>query len=106
METKDTYPSLPFALDEIGAQWEDRWSSPKNKLLSNPSIIQMSDEYQNQRVSLTIKFQALSDSWQISFAIVISLIDDRDERVIHSSEQISYMSMKDCTTKFNLYLLY
>ncbi|CAF4431036.1 unnamed protein product, partial [Adineta steineri] len=31
-------------------------------------------QYQNQRVSLTIRFQAFYDSWRIPFTIIISLI--------------------------------
>ncbi|CAF5076192.1 unnamed protein product, partial [Rotaria sp. Silwood1] len=57
-------------------------------------------------VSLTIKFQALSDSWSTSFAIVISLIDNSKERIIHSYEQFTYLSSQDCKIKFNIYLLY
>ncbi|CAF1098971.1 unnamed protein product [Adineta steineri] len=63
-------------------------------------------QYQNERVSLTIQFRAMSDSWRTSFAIVISLIDDTDERIIHSYDQFTYLSVRDCKKKFNVYLLY
>ena len=55
---------------------------------------------------MTVKFRALSDSWSTVFAIVISLIDDSEERIIHSYEQFAYLSIRDCNIKFNIYLLY
>ena len=63
-------------------------------------------QYQNTRISLTIKFRALANSWRTLFAIVISLIDDSEQRTIHSSEQFTYLSVRDCQVKFHLYLLY
>jgi hypothetical protein len=63
-------------------------------------------QYQNQRISLTLQFRALSDSWQIPFIIIISLIDNTNQRTIHSYQQFTYLSMRDCQTKFNNYLLY
>ncbi|CAF4136103.1 unnamed protein product [Rotaria sp. Silwood2] len=74
--------------------------------LCPPSFYGNMCQYQNQRVSLTIQFRALSDSWSTLFAIVISLIDDSDESIIHSSEQFTYLSIRDCKNKFNIYLLY
>jgi hypothetical protein len=63
-------------------------------------------QYQNERVSLSIQFRASSNSWQIPFAIIISLIDDNNERIIHSYEQFTYLSIRDCQIKFNIYLIY
>ena len=63
-------------------------------------------QYQNQRISLTIQFRTSSNLWQIPFAIIISLIDDTDQRLIHSYEQLTYLPVRDCQTKFHLYLLY
>ncbi|CAF4735492.1 unnamed protein product, partial [Rotaria sp. Silwood2] len=63
-------------------------------------------QYQNQRVSLTITFRVLSDSWSTLFTIIISLIDDSEERIIHSYEQFTYLSIRDYKIKFNIYLLY
>ncbi|CAF3998423.1 unnamed protein product, partial [Adineta steineri] len=63
-------------------------------------------QYQNQRVSLTIMFQTFSDSWKIPFIVLVSLIDDSDERIIHSYEQFTYLSVQNCRTKFDIYLLY
>ncbi|CAF4679799.1 unnamed protein product, partial [Rotaria sp. Silwood1] len=75
-----------------------------NTCLCPPSFYGNMCQYQNQRVSLTIKFRALSDSWSILFAIIISLIDDSEERLIHSYEQFIYLSIRDCKIKFNIYL--
>ncbi|CAF2726603.1 unnamed protein product [Rotaria sp. Silwood2] len=77
-----------------------------NTCLCPPSFYGDQCQYQNQRVSLTVKFQAFSDSWSILFAMMISLIDDSDERIIYSHEQITYLSVRDCKIKFNIYLLY
>ncbi|CAF4011362.1 unnamed protein product [Rotaria magnacalcarata] len=63
-------------------------------------------QFQNQRISLSIKFRALSDSWQIPFAIFISLIDDNNEQIIHSYEQFTYLSVRDCKIKHNINLVY
>ncbi|CAF2964940.1 unnamed protein product [Rotaria sp. Silwood2] len=77
-----------------------------NTCLCPPSFYGDMCQYQNQRVSLTIKFRVLSDSWSTLLAIIISLIDDSEERIIHSYEQFTYLSIRDCKIKFNIYLLY
>ncbi|CAF5151673.1 unnamed protein product, partial [Rotaria sp. Silwood1] len=77
-----------------------------NTCLCPPSFYDNMCQYQNQRVSWTIKFRVVSDSWSILFAIIISLIDDSEERIIHSYEQFTYLSTRDCKIKFNIYLLY
>ncbi|CAF3975438.1 unnamed protein product [Rotaria sp. Silwood2] len=77
-----------------------------NTCLCPPSFYGDICQYQNQRVSLTMKFRALSDSWSTLFAIIILLIDDSEERIIHSYEQFTYLSLRDCKIKFNIYLLY
>jgi hypothetical protein len=81
-------------------------NSTKDTCLCPPSYYGSQCQYQNQRISLTIKFLALSDSWETLFTIVISLIDNSDERIIHSYEQIIYSSVRHCKIKFNIYLLY
>jgi hypothetical protein len=87
------------------------WLNEKNNLtestcLCPPNFYGDICQYQNQRISLALKFRALSDSWQTLFAIVISLIDDSNERIIHSYEQLTYLSVRYCKIKFNIYLLY
>lgn len=63
-------------------------------------------QYQNQRVSLTIQFRSFSDSWQTPFIIILSLIEDTEKRTIHSHEQITYIPVPSCKTKYNIELLY
>jgi len=63
-------------------------------------------QYQNQRISLALQFQALSDSARILFAVVVQLIDNTTEKIVHSVEQLSFLSITDCQKKFNIYLLY
>jgi hypothetical protein len=78
----------------------------KSICLCPPSFYGDRCQYQNQRVSLTLKFGVLSDSWKTLFAMVVSLIDDTNERIIHSYEQFSYLSIRDCKIKFQIYLVY
>ncbi|CAF1410014.1 unnamed protein product [Adineta steineri] len=57
-------------------------------------------QYQNQRVSLSIKLITSYNSWKMLFAIVILLIDDdNNKQIIHSSEQFTYLSIRDCHIK-------
>ncbi|CAF4126302.1 unnamed protein product, partial [Adineta steineri] len=74
--------------------------------LCPPSFYGNMCQYQNQRISLTLKFQTSADSLQILFAIVVLLIDDSDDRLIHSHQQFSYLHVRNCEIKFNMYLLY
>ncbi|CAF1483273.1 unnamed protein product [Rotaria sordida] len=74
--------------------------------LCPPSFYGNMCQYQNQRVSLTLRFQTFSDSRQTLFALIILLIDDSNERIIHSYQQLTYIYIRDCQTKFNIYLLY
>ena len=84
------------------------WTSnfTENTCLCPPSFYGDQCQYQNQRISLAIKFRAPGSSWQTLFAIVISLIDDSNERIIHSYEQLTFLSVRDCQMKFHMYLLY
>ncbi|CAF4126864.1 unnamed protein product, partial [Adineta steineri] len=74
--------------------------------LCPPSFYGNMCQYQNQRISLTLQFQTYADSRQTLFAIVVLLIDDSDDRLIHSHHQFSYLYIRDCQIKFNIYLLY
>jgi hypothetical protein len=74
--------------------------------LCPPSFYGNRCQYQNQRISLSIKFRALSDSWLTLFAIIISLIDNSNQRIIHSYVQFSYLSLRDCKNKYDIYLVY
>ena len=75
--------------------------------LCPPSYYGDQCQYQNQRVALTLQFQVPSDSIQTLFAIVVSLIDDSNERIIHSSEQFTYIAMENCRKRIRcLFILF
>ena len=63
-------------------------------------------QYQNQRIALSIQFRSLSSSIRTIFTIIISLIDDSQQRIVHSYEQITYVSIRDCRQAFHMYLIY
>ncbi|CAF4328046.1 unnamed protein product, partial [Adineta steineri] len=63
-------------------------------------------QYQNQRISLTLQFRDTTNSTQILYNIIITLIDSSNERIIHSSQQFNYYFKKHCQKKFHFYLLY
>ena len=67
--------------------------------LCPPSFYSDMCQCQNQRVSLSLQ-------WRTPFAVVVSLIDDSDERIIHSHHQFTYLPILECQMKFNSYLLY
>ena len=71
--------------------------------LCSPSYYGDRCQYQNQRVSLTIQMRATSD-WQTIFTFMTLLIDH--ENNIESYDFIEYLPIRDCNTKFNVYLLY
>ncbi|CAF1154595.1 unnamed protein product [Adineta ricciae] len=74
--------------------------------LCPPSYYGERCQYQNQRVSLAMRFVVPTQLRQIQFAALVMLIDDTNERIVHSFEQFTYLSIRDCQLKFNLYLLY
>ncbi|CAF0862040.1 unnamed protein product [Adineta ricciae] len=76
------------------------------KCLCPPSFYGDKCQYQNQRIGLTLIFQTFSNSRQVLFAIAILLIDNSDERIIHSHQQLLYRYTHHCETKFNFYLVY
>ena len=87
--------------------WLDKSNNvTRNTCLCPPSFYGDTCQYQNQRVSLTVRFSVTTDSVQIPIVAVISLIEDTDERRIHSHEQITYLAVQHCAKKFNVYLLY
>ena len=67
-----------------------------------PSYYGHSCQYQNQRVSLTLRF--LPVDRHTIYAIVVKLIDQYDQ--LHSYEQFTFMALWGCKIKFNIYLLY
>ncbi|CAF4619761.1 unnamed protein product [Rotaria sp. Silwood2] len=61
-------------------------------------------QYQNQRVSLTLRIQNENLGKFIVIGIIASLVDNTG--LIHSYEQFTYVPVRDCNTKFDIYLLY
>ncbi|UJR24120.1 hypothetical protein I4U23_027087 [Adineta vaga] len=87
--------------------WLDKQNNlTKNVCLCPPSYYGNQCQYQNQRISLTLHFRVTAASTLIPFIIIISLIDHSEERLIHSYEQIHFLSTKYCEKRFNIYLLY
>ncbi|CAF1087019.1 unnamed protein product [Rotaria sordida] len=82
------------------------WHCPteKQQCLCPPSYYGHLCQYQNQRVSLTLKIVNDAD-WRTVFNIVTMLIDN--EGTIQSHDQILYVQKFDCNlVNFNIYLLY
>lgn len=73
------------------------------KCLCPPTFYGLRCEYQNQRVSVTLRIGA--PKWRTPFALVAYLYDST-HHVIDSYHHIRYLSIRDCTTKFNFHLLY
>ena len=73
------------------------------KCICPPSYYGDLCQYQNQRVSLTLQIHTVVEV-RINFALLITLVDSSG--LIHSHDQLSYLAVRDCNVKFNLYLLY
>ncbi len=87
------------------------WLDKENKLTRMTCLCPLNYygnqcQYQNQRVSLTLQFRSYSDSRQTSFTVIITLIDDSDQRTVHSYEQLTYIPIPNCKTKYNIDLIY
>ncbi|CAF0857863.1 unnamed protein product [Adineta steineri] len=62
-------------------------------------------QYQNQRISLTLHVSSVDR--HATYAIIIMLIDDNDQRQeIHAYDQFVYITKESCSTKFDRYLLF
>ncbi|UJR16810.1 hypothetical protein I4U23_003709 [Adineta vaga] len=74
------------------------------RCLCPPSLYGPQCQYQNQRLSVILQIGALNR--RNPFIFIIFLLDDDSEQVIHSYHRISYVSIRDCATKFIFNLLY
>ncbi|CAF1293771.1 unnamed protein product [Adineta ricciae] len=82
-----------------------RGGNKEEYCLCPPSYYGRRCEFQNQRVSLTLRFtKECQPSCLGVYGIVLRLIDH--EQHIHSYEQLTYISIFNCTMKYNIYLLY
>ncbi|CAF4916093.1 unnamed protein product, partial [Rotaria sp. Silwood1] len=61
-------------------------------------------QYQNQRVSLTLRLRNENLEKFNVIGIIVTLVDDTG--FMHSHEQFTYIPVRDCNKKFDIYLLY
>ncbi|CAF2691574.1 unnamed protein product, partial [Rotaria sp. Silwood2] len=78
--------------------------SESEQCLCPPSYYGDRCQYQNQRVSLTLRFHYENLDKLTALGMLITLVDNTG--FIHSYEQFTYIPIHDCNTKFNIYLLY
>ncbi|CAF1061423.1 unnamed protein product [Rotaria sordida] len=103
------YPAKNDEIMDLSRKWRCNRGLPirtrQNQLLClcPPSYYGDICQYQNQRVSLTIQLRTTADYHTI-FTIVIMLIDNEND--FDSYELLNYLPIRDCGTKFNIYLLY
>ncbi|CAF2954708.1 unnamed protein product [Rotaria sp. Silwood2] len=70
--------------------------------LCPPAYFRHRCQYQSERVGVTLQFGVIQ--CRTVFTFVIMPIDGNT--TIHSSEQVDYLSVRDCRKKFDVYLLY
>lgn len=73
------------------------------RCLCSPGYYGDACQNQNQRVSLTLQVKAEVD-WRTNFSLVITVIDQQQN--IESYDQIQYLAIRDCYSKFDINLLY
>ena len=80
-------------------------SREEERCLCPPAYYGDRCQYQSQRVSLTVQFiREIGPQWRSVFHILLMLINDDSE--VESHDSIIYVPVRDCTIKFNVYLLY
>ena len=92
--------------------WPSRWRCHRGlnirvhdqfKCVCPPSYYGDLCQHQNQRVSLTLQIHTVAEI-QVTFAFLVALVDSDGH--VHSYDQLSYLAMRDCNVKFQIYLLY
>jgi hypothetical protein len=80
-------------------------SSNNRECICPPSYYGHRCEYQNQRISLTLRLT--SNDRYATYAVVSMLMDDTNERQqIHAYDQFVYIAKHSCSMKLNRYLLF
>lgn len=75
------------------------------RCLCPPSYYGNRCQFQSQRVSLTLQLsKECAPTCHGIYNIIVTLIDDHS--IIHSYEQITYISTSNCDIKYNMYLLF
>jgi hypothetical protein len=81
-------------------------STTMGKCLCPPSYFGARCQWQNQRISLTLQLSFRSSTLANTvFQVIIMLIDEHGQ-ITSNHEQITFVPIRDCNTKFNIYLLY
>ncbi|CAF2050960.1 unnamed protein product [Rotaria magnacalcarata] len=73
--------------------------------LCPPSYYGKQCQFQSQRISLTLKIgKECAPNCRGVYGVVLALIDH--QKIIHSYEQLTYITTINCDLKYNLYFLY
>ncbi|CAF1369705.1 unnamed protein product [Adineta ricciae] len=75
----------------------------KIRCLCPPSYYGAYCQFQNQRVSISLEAQVVTD-FRNMFKLIIKLLNNNSQ--IESYDSIEYLPIRDCNTRFNIYLLY
>ncbi|CAF4924606.1 unnamed protein product [Rotaria sp. Silwood1] len=76
------------------------------KCLCPPSYFGNQCQWQNQRISLTIQLIYRTNMYITTvFQVIVMLIDEQNRNVSYY-EQFTFVPKRDCSSKYNLYLLY
>ena len=77
----------------------------KSVCICPPSYYGALCQYQNQRVSLTLRLT--SNHRYATYAVIIMLVDETDNQLlIHAFDQFVYIAKQSCSSKLNRYLLF
>ena len=106
LSTKDNHDikSWPCNRGLMIYQILDENNNTRTVCFCPPAYYGDSCQYQNQRVSLTLQIKSSFD-FRTMFTVIITLRDD-EQNQIQSHEQFNYLYERDCSKKYNIYLLY
>ena len=115
----DYRPNTNFSLPQIQkSRWpwychrglitfieSDSNNSNDSVCLCPPSYYGHQCQYQNQRLSLTLRLT--SNDRYATYAVIVMLMDETDQQHrIHAHHQFVYIAKQSCSMKLNRYLLY